>query len=280
MPFRRRLPDLLAPPGVAGPVRTAALLLLTALWLAPWHVPSLAHETASPASTARADAGKPKLGPDAVLVQQAPDYLRTHAAPDFWALMPHYASQTTSSSCSVASLTMLVNALRGVPPYAKDALVTQSALLEAAGIEKWTRDAAEGGAGVSFAEFETYARRSLQAYGLEPAGVDVFRPGDGGPAALEGLRRLLAENERNARDIVVVYFNQGVLTGDWDGPHISPIGAYDAERRRVLVMDVDREWYVPYWSSDEKLLEAMRRPWPGRPEPGGLIRVRLGPADR
>ena len=244
------------------------MLLFALLLSAPW--PGIS----------RPDELKPKLGPDAIFVQQAPDHLRTREAPDFWALMPHYAAQDTSSACSVASLAMLVNALRGVPPYAKDALVTQDALLQAAGIEKWTRDVAEGGSGVSFAEFEIYLRRSLEVYGLEPVEVEVFRPDGGGPAALERLRRLLAENERSARDIVLVYFNQGVLTGDWDGPHISPVGAYDAERRRVLVMDVDREWYVPYWSSDEALLEAMRRPWPKRPEPGGLIRVRLRAADR
>src|SRR3712207_8995568 len=42
-------------------------------------------------------------------------------------------------------------------------------------------------------------------------------------------------------------------TGDWDGPHISPIGAYDAQRHQVLILDVDRQWYVPYWSGDEQL---------------------------
>ena len=62
---------------------------------------------------------------------------------------------------------------------------------------------------------------------------------------------------------MLVYFNQGVITGDWDGPHISAIGAYDAANDRVLIMDVDRNWYVPYWTSTETLLagagEADRR---------------------
>ena len=60
------------------------------------------------------------------------------------------------------------------------------------------------------------------------------------PAALDGLRKALAENEASRDNVMLVYFNQGVVTGDWDGPHISPIGAYDAEKDRVLVMDVDR----------------------------------------
>ena len=86
---------------------------------------------------------------------------------------------------------------------------------------------------------------------------------------LQRLRQALAANVASDQGVVLVYFDQGVLTGDWDGPHISPIAAYDQENGQVLIMDVDREWYVPYWTSDTKLLEAMRRPAPaehGRPK--------------
>jgi hypothetical protein len=45
-------------------------------------------------------------------------------------------------------------------------------------------------------------------------------------------------------------------------------------------MDVDRQFYIPYWTSDEKLLEALLRPAPadlGRlaGETGGIVRVTL-----
>ena len=73
--------------------------------------------------------------------------------------------------------------------------------------------------------------------------------------------------------------SKGVLTGDWDGPHISPIAAYNEETRQVLIMDVDREWYVPYWATDTKLLEAMLRPAPAEHGPlagetGGLVWIK------
>ena len=71
------------------------------------------------------------------------------------------------------------------------------------------------------------------------------------PETLASLRQALATNEASDQDIVLVYFNQGVLTGDWDGPHISPIAAYNQETRQVLIMDVDREWYVSYWATDQ-----------------------------
>ena len=71
---------------------------------------SIAGATAAPALDS-----KPKLGPHAVPLQQSHAYLRGHAAPDYWALSPFYVPQMTDSACSLASLSMLVNALRGLP---------------------------------------------------------------------------------------------------------------------------------------------------------------------
>lgn len=225
-----------------------------------------------------ARANEVKFGPDAVPIGQSHGYLREQAAPDFWALSPYYEAQSTDSACSLAAIAMLINALRGLPPFATDPLVTQKGLLTAAAKPEWAKETAAGGSGVTWQGFVGYVSRSLEAYGLD-AEIEVLKPADNSQATLDAVRRLLTDNEVSDRDIVLVYFNQGVLTGDWDGPHISPIGAYDAARRRVLVMDVDRQWYVPYWSSDEKLLEAMLRPAPKTfvslaGETGGLIRVR------
>ena len=230
------------------------------------------------ASLARADDPRPKFGPDAVPIGTSHDYLRGQPAPDYWALSPYYEGQSTDSACSLAAIAMLVNALRGLPPLGTDPLVTQKGMLAAAASPDWSGETAEGGSGVTWRAFVGYVSRSLEAYGID-AEVEVLKPADNSPATLNDVRRLLAVNEESDRDIVLVYFNQGVLTGDWDGPHISPIGAYDAARRRVLIMDVDRQWYVPYWSSDEKLVEAMLRPAPRTfgalaGETGGLVRVR------
>jgi len=233
---------------------------------------------AAAATLAQADDTKRKLGPDAVPIGTSHDYLRAQPAPDFWALGPYYEGQSTDSACSLAAIAMLVNALRGLPPLGTDPLVTQKGLLTAAASADWTAATAEGGSGVTWQAFVAYVSRSLEAYGID-AEIEVLKPADNSPATLNDVRRLLAGNEESDRDIVLVYFNQGILTGDWDGPHISPVGAYDAARRSVLIMDVDRQWYVPYWSSDEKLVEAMLRPAPRTfgalaGETGGLVRVR------
>lgn len=224
--------------------------------------------------------GKPKLGPDAVPVTEASDYLRRSPAPDYWKLSAFYLPQATSSACSVASVAMALNFLRGLPPGAEDELVTQAGLLEAVADPAWAAKGAEEGEGVLFEELVQAMRKGLDAYGIEGAVVETFEPGQGGPDTLARLRTILAANEANDHDVLLAYFNQGVLTGDWDGPHISPIGAFDAGTGHVLVMDVDRAWYVPYWSTDAKLLEAMLRPAPEEHGPlagetGGLVWVKV-----
>jgi Phytochelatin synthase len=243
-------------------------------------VPLLALLLGLAVAPAAALEGKPKLGPDAVPITARIDYLRAAPAPDYWKLSGFYVPQFTSSACSVASVAMAVNFARGLPVEAEEPIVTQTALLEAVGDQTWAEQGAEGGEGVTFAEFIAVLEESLQSYGIEDYAIEVIRPADASAASLAEVRRALAANEASADDLILMYFNQGVLTGDWDGPHISPIGAYDQNAQQALIMDVDREWYIPYWSPDEKLLEAMLRPAPAEHGPlagetGGLVWIRL-----
>jgi hypothetical protein len=235
------------------------------------------------AGRAAALEGKPKLGPDAVPITRSSEYLRTAPAPDYWKLSAFYVPQFTSSACSVASVAMAVNFTRGLPAGAETPIVTQTALLEAVADKSWTEKGAEGGDGVTFAEFVSVLEESLRSYGIEDYEMEVIRPADASAASLAEVRRALAANEASGDDLILMYFNQGVLTGDWDGPHISPIGAYDQDAREVLIMDVDREWYIPYWSPDAKLLDAMLRSAPAEHGPlagetGGLVWIKLAPA--
>jgi len=232
-----------------------------------------------PAGVLLASEAKLKFGPDAISIERWHAYLQRHAAPDYWRLSPYYVPQETDSACSLAAVTMLLNALRGLPALDKDQLVTQDGVLRAVASRQWTSETSEGGSGVTFAALSRYLRLSLDAFHLD-ADIEVLKPADHSAATLARLLRMLAANERTDRDIILAYFNQGVLTGSWDGPHISPIGAYDVARGDALIMDVDRKWYTPYWASDKKLLDAMLRPAPANQgalagETGGLVRAIL-----
>lgn len=222
----------------------AATLMLAAL-------PALSQEGA--------EAPLPKLGPDAVPVTADAGYLRSHDAPDFWAFAPFIKPQFTTSACSIAAVTGALNGLRGLPANAEDTVTTQQQMLELTGDPEWAEVSAEGGDGVTFDQLVTFAGEALAASGMAQH-LAVFHPEEASAETLAALRSMLIENEKSADDALLVYFNQGVVTGDWDGPHVSVIGAYDAGADSVLILEVDQEWYVPYWTPAPVLLDAMVRP--------------------
>ena len=229
---------------------------------------------------AQAEEALPKLGPNAVPMTEDTAYLRSAPAPDFWAFAPFVKPQVTTSACSVAAVTAAVNGLAGLPALAEDTVMTQEALLDLVGRDDWAALSAEGGDGVTFAQLEEFTAAALTARGLSHP-VAAFRPSAADEATLAQVRELLAWNEQGADTAILVYFNQGVVTGDWDGPHVAPVGAYDAGTDRVLILEVDQEWYIPYWTPVPVLLEAMLKPTsaehgPLEGETGGFVMIGAG----
>ena len=238
----------------------AASALCSALALSP----ALAEETP-----------QPKLGANAVSLTTDTAYFRAAPAPDYWAFSPFVKPQFTTSACSIAAVTAAVNGLAGLPPLAEDQVISQPALLELTGLPQWSELSAEGGDGVTFAQLVDFSTAALKARAL-PHRVSSFKPAAADAATLDELRALLAANEGSAADVAMVYFNQGVVTGDWDGPHVSLIGAFDAASDRVLILEVDQDWYIPYWTPTPVLLEAMLKPTSAEHgvlegETGGLV---------
>lgn len=67
----------------------------------------------------------------------------------------------------------------------------------------------------------------------------------------------LEKNEGNPKNFIIANFNQKAFTDDADVGHISVVGAYDAKTKRVLIFDVDREYYEPYWVGLETFVQGM-----------------------
>lgn len=219
---------------------------------------------------------KTKYAADVVRLYRDHAFLQRHPAPDYWALSPYYASQQNDSSCSVAVVAMVVNALRAERDlHPADQLVTQSVLLEKLGNDRWTRQVNEGGDGVTLAELSGICHDAMRAYGIDEGRVETVSFPATTDDALKKLHRLLSDNERTDRDLIVVNVVQGMLTGDPDGMvgHFAPVAAYDAAGRRVLILDPDRRWYEPYWVPLEKLLAAMATVDRLSNNPRGLLRV-------
>jgi hypothetical protein len=201
-----------------------------------------------------------KYGPKATRLYEAREYIREAEAPDYWALMPYYRAQPNDAACSLAVAAMLMNGLRVRETLpADEPLITPENLLEKLNDPLWAKAVGKGGEGVSLDELAEILRKSLAAYGLNNLRVEAVPIEKASPEELARVRKVLAQNEESDRDFLIANFLQKTFTGDPEGDvgHFAPIAAYDARRSRVLIFDPDRQWYEPYWVSEQTLLEGM-----------------------
>jgi hypothetical protein len=130
--------------------------------------------------------------------------------------------------------------------------------------------------GLSFVEFESLAR----CHGVKISSHRVLRDETGqivdenGPEGLQQFRGLLERISAcdRAETFIVVNFSRKVLGQTGDG-HFSPIGGYHKERELVLIMDVARFKYPPYWVPLEQLWAAMAEQDKVTNEPRGYFVV-------
>lgn len=214
-----------------------------------------------------ADDVKPKYGPTgaprATPIAFSNEYFRTgnHPAPDFWALIGYYIPQMNEHSCSSATLAMVLNAARvNFPKTADDKVVSENELLDKVTTEHWkellSAEGYQGEHGTSLDRFGRIAEAAFKAYGFPSATVRVVHA-ENTPEAMKALTTALEENEKSVRDFIVANFNQQAFTDDADAGHMAPVAAYDVAKKKVLILDPDRQWYEPYWVSVDTFMAGM-----------------------
>jgi hypothetical protein len=191
----------------------------------------------------QAEDSRPKYVSTTFRLSQHHEYIQKNKAPDFWALMPYYVPQQDGAACGIASMTMLLNALRvHLPLTAADYLVTQKKL-----VEKIKVDYSKG---LTLEQLTEAIKKGASEYGIKLS-VEIIHS-DGTEKQKKKIRELLLKNEKTDRDFILANFHQTQYTGDPEGVgHFSPIGAFNPKKNEVLVLDVDRDYYEPYWVSYE-----------------------------
>ncbi|MFH0728856.1 MAG: phytochelatin synthase family protein [Pseudomonadota bacterium] len=161
------------------------------------------------------------------------------------ALLRHYVRQYHESSCSVASVVAVVNALRSrgaeqLPP------ITQMDILDRVKTGNWKERMGEKGVngrrGVPLALLGEIVKGSLLAYGIEHESVETvqaFR----NPGKAEKIKRTLLQHltdfDTKGNCLIIAHFNQGVYIPTLGIPHISPVGGFDPRTGKVTLLDVD-----------------------------------------
>lgn len=201
---------------------------------------------------------KPKYGPAITLLRNSHEYVRESRALDYWALSPYYIGTPGECSCST-SLVMIVNAARAnFPLTADDKLATTTETLQKVmlpGID-W-QERVNKHIGLALDELPLALGRTLSYYGVHQYQLDVVKTPEVNAEIKARVHRDLVENEKSDKNFLLASFKQGAYTGDADVTHISVVGGYDAKRKRVLILDTDREWYEPYWVSEDVFIKGL-----------------------
>lgn len=194
--------------------------------------------------------------PGVVSIIQDHSYIRTHNAPIYWKISPYYMPQLTDASCSLASATMVMNALR-IPQmqYANQKLATTNSVVDSSRND-WKNDVRQGGSGVTLDEFGSFLSQAMTAYNIQSTKLEVIHVTRAKDSVTK-FHQALLEGEKTGRTFIIVNFDQKFISGTESVGHFSPVGAYDVNTKRVLVMDPDREFFEPYWISEHRLLKAM-----------------------
>jgi hypothetical protein len=219
---------------------------------------------------------KPKYGKNTIPLAEDSTYFRNASKSDFWKLIPYYVPQHNDKACGVASSIMVLNAL-----FASERNTADSKNVDVEEIFKlapaYKKNTGTKGKGFTLDELGETLTHLLESSPGGPYTVAVERfDGKDKKTEMKRLEKLLAANEKNPSNFILANFLQSVLTGDPEGSvgHLSPIGAYDSKKKRVLILDPDRKYYQPYWVPYEKLFDAINTTDPsGGGHKRGLIVV-------
>ena len=184
--------------------------------------------------------------------------LGTGGMESFFALSEQFVTQSEPSYCALSSLAMVLNALnfdpkkvwKGAWRWVSEETLQCETEICGHSLEKVQRK------GMDFDEFESLARCHgicIKSYKADETlhhkechyNLSQFR------SHVESI----ASSDR-AESFIIANFSRKVLGQTGDG-HFSPIGGYHKEKDLVLVMDVARFKYPPFWVPLEDLWESM-----------------------
>jgi len=213
--------------------------------------------------------------PGVVSIIQEHQYFRHHESSMYWKMSPYYLPQLTNASCSLASATMILNALRSQEiQCSNQSLVTAQQILQNSHPD-WKNSVQENGPGVTLDQLGAFLTQLMHVYDLSPFKIEVVHLTHN--KSINQFRQALVESGITGQTFILVNFDQKFMSGaQEDAGHFAPVGAYNAAEKRVLIMDPDREYFEPYWVPEQLLLESMQTKDPISDKNRGFITITLG----
>jgi hypothetical protein len=192
---------------------------------------------------------------------------RSAARAAFLPLVSVFETQRNQTYCGVASIVMVLNALElPAPPaaeYGACRIFTQRNVLNGR-TDVVVSERRIARRGMLLAEIA----KVLEAYGAK---VDLCQAAS---STLGAFRELAARSLSTPGHHVIVNYGRSSLGQEGSG-HTSPVGAYDADADRFLILDVARYRSPAIWITSDHLFAAMAAPKsPGSSQSRGFLLIR------
>jgi len=176
----------------------------------------------------------------------------SEASTAYFPLTEQFVTQQNQAFCGVASLVMVLNALR-MPAPASEELAPFTAFDQQNIFTSQTEAAVPRALieeqGMTLDQLGALARAS----GLK---AEVHHASD---SSLDTFRKQAVAHLATSGQYVLINFLRSAIGQEKYG-HISPLAAYDMQSDRFLLLDVSRYKYPPVWVSATDLFAAMNTP--------------------
>jgi hypothetical protein len=176
--------------------------------------------------------------------------IESRSRQDFFPLSTQFITQNNQAYCGVASIVMVLNALKipapEAPEYKPYRIFTQENLFHNEATQKVIAPEVVARMGMTLEQLG----KLLASYQVK---TQVYHAGN---TTIEEFRKRAAENLKQPGNFLVINYLRKKI-GQEKGGHISPIAAYNEQTDRFLILDVSRYKYPPVWVKTADLWNAM-----------------------
>jgi len=169
------------------------------------------------------------------------------------ALFRHHVKQFHESSCSVASVVSIINAILQKNRLLNLTPITQEKILEKVRTAHWKERMGtkgyRGKRGLPLTVLAQVVKASLEAYGIDYQYLETVQAQRGDKLSNPIRKTLLArlkQFETQGNCLILAHFDQGSFVRELNIPHISPVGGFDPKTLKITLLDVDQSQPHPY----------------------------------
>ncbi|QWE11918.1 phytochelatin synthase family protein [Polynucleobacter sp. AP-Titi-500A-B4] len=184
----------------------------------------------------------------------------------YFALASYVDTQERLTFCGISSMAATLNSLPTMarpitPELAPHPFFTEESIFTEATTKIKSRDDVLKG-GLTLEQIRQY----LVALGANPK---IYYGSD---LSVNELRKIIKSSLANPHQRVMADFDRKVLNQLGSG-HFSPIGAYDSKSDSVLILDVAKFKYPPFWVKTSDLLASLKTTDPDSGKSRGIVQI-------